>query len=52
MTAASRKEIEETFGPWLRRLQFRGQGYRDGNVFETFGIVFVPNPYTSGKGGA
>ena len=52
MTAPSRTEIESQFGPWLGRLQFHGQGYRDGNVFETFGIVFVPNPYAPGKGSA
>lgn len=49
MTAESREEIESLFGRWLSRLQFRGQGYRDGNVFETFGIAFVANPYASGK---
>ena len=52
MTAHSREEIESLFGPWLGRLQFRGQGYRDGTVFVTFGIAFVPNPYSPGKGGA
>ena len=52
MTAPSRAEIERNFGPWLGRLQFRGQGYRDGAVFETFGVVFVPNPYAPGKGSA
>ncbi|NLX97406.1 MAG: DUF3800 domain-containing protein [Rhodopirellula sp.] len=45
MTAASRPEIAQRFGPWLNRLQFRGQGYRDGNAFESFGIVYVPDPY-------
>jgi len=52
MTAASRKEIESLFGPWLSRLQFRGQGYREGEVFGTFGIAFIPNPYAPGKGSA
>ena len=45
MTAPSRPEIAQLFGPWLKRLQFHGQGYRDGNVFESFGIVYVPDPY-------
>ncbi len=45
MTAPSRSEIAQLFGPWLKRLQFHGQGYRDGNVFESFGIVYVPDPY-------
>lgn len=52
MTATSREEIQILSGPWLERLQFHGQGYRDGQVFESFGIVFVPNPYAPGRGGA
>lgn len=49
MDSTTRIEIATEFGPWLARLQFRGQGYRDGNVFESYGIVFVPNPYAAGK---
>jgi hypothetical protein len=45
MNAPSRPEIAQLFGPWLNRLQFHGQGYREGNVFESFGIVYVPDPY-------
>ena len=41
----TRPEIADEFGPWLRQLQFRGEGYRDGAVFESFGICYVPNPY-------
>lgn len=39
--------IAKEFGPVLSRLQHRGQGYRHGNVFYTYGIVFVPDPYES-----
>ncbi|MBK8977869.1 MAG: DUF3800 domain-containing protein [Planctomycetes bacterium] len=45
MDAVTRPEIAERFEPWLRRLQFRGEGYRDGGVFGVFGIVFVPDPF-------
>lgn len=45
MDAPGRPEIAERFGPWLKSLRFEGQGYRDGEVFKTFGIVFVPDPY-------
>lgn len=45
MCAPPRDEIAREFGPWLSQLQFRGQGYRDGDVFESFGIVYVPDPY-------
>ena len=48
MDAPVRPEIESEFRPWLNRLQFRGEGYRDGNVFKSFGIAFVPDPYGSG----
>lgn len=45
MDAPVRQEIADRFSGWLGRLQFRGEGYRDGNVFRTFGIVFVPDLY-------
>jgi hypothetical protein len=47
MDAATRDEIASEFGPWLNQLQFRGDGHRDGKVFHEFGIVYVPDPYTS-----
>jgi hypothetical protein len=49
MTAVTRPEIADEFGPWLYQLQFRGEGYRDGAVFESFGICYVPNPYGPGR---
>ena len=45
MNASRRDEIADQFGPWLSRLQFRGQGRRDGSTFPTYGIVYVPDPY-------
>ena len=42
--AAIRGAIQE-FADWLRVLQFHGQGYQDGNVFHTYGITYVANPY-------
>lgn len=48
MTAPTRPEIAERFGPWLNQLQYVGQGYRDGRVFESFGICCVPDPYEGG----
>ena len=45
MNAATRSEIATEFGPWLNQLQYRGQGYRDGNVYHSYGIVYVPDPY-------
>lgn len=45
MDAPVRTEIAEDFGGWLAQLQFRGEGYRDGTAFQTWGIVFVPEPY-------
>lgn len=47
MGSDTRAEIATEFGPWLNQLQFRGQGHRDGNVFDTFGITYVPDPYTA-----
>ncbi len=48
--AAVRPEIESEFRPWLDKLQFRGEGYRNGHVFKSFGVVFVPDPYNTGAG--
>lgn len=52
----ARMEIAVDFGPKLSRLQWEGEGYRDGNTFKTKGIVLVPDPYkqrprTNKKGG-
>lgn len=49
MDAPRREEIAEEFGPWLSKIQYHGQGYREGQVFESWGIVYVPNPYSPGR---
>lgn len=47
MDAECRAEIADEFGPWLRRLQYQGDGYNHmtHEVFRTFGITFVSDPY-------
>lgn len=47
LDAPVRAEIADSFGRWLHQLQFRGKAHRDGDVFDTFGIVFVPDPYSN-----
>jgi hypothetical protein len=47
MNACTRPEIRDEFGPWLGQLQFSGEGEKDGKVYRMFGIVYVPDPYTS-----
>lgn len=47
MDARTRPEIAHEFGAALSQLQFRGKGYRNGAVFESYGIVYVPDPYTA-----
>jgi hypothetical protein len=44
-----REDIRSEFLDWLLQLQFHGEGYRDGAVFETWGICFVPNPCGPGR---
>ncbi len=51
MGAPARQELADVYGPWLAQLQFRGEGYRDGAVFDSYGIVFVPDPYEARGGG-
>ncbi|MEZ6103922.1 MAG: DUF3800 domain-containing protein [Pirellulaceae bacterium] len=46
MNAAMREEISNDFGPWLGQMQFRGDAYKDGFTYPSFGIVYVPDPYT------
>jgi hypothetical protein len=41
----TRQEIATDFGPKLARLQWEGDGYRDGRVYRSWGIVYVPDPY-------
>jgi Protein of unknown function (DUF3800) len=45
MDAPGRPEIVNDYSRWLAQLQFRGEGYRDGAVYDSYGIVFVPDPY-------
>lgn len=47
MVAPTRTEIADEFGPWLERLQFHGEVYKNGDVYKCHGVVFVPDPYTS-----
>ncbi|GIW81352.1 MAG: hypothetical protein KatS3mg105_3159 [Gemmatales bacterium] len=46
MDAETRPEIANEFGPWINQLQFRGEAYRDGSVYQEYGIVYVLDPYT------
>lgn len=46
MDATVRSEIEADFGPWLHRLEFRGEGYKEGKTFKSYGVVYVPDLYT------
>lgn len=50
MNEPVRQEIAEEFGPWLNRLQFRGDAYREGELFQSYGIVYVPDPYEGRMG--
>lgn len=47
MVATERLDVKNLTGDWIARLQYHGEGYRDGNTFKTHGIVYVPDPYES-----
>lgn len=47
MTAAERLDVKNLTSEWIAKLQYHGEGYRDGQVFKTHGIVYVPDPYES-----
>lgn len=46
MNAPTRPEIANEYGTWLSQLQFSGKKWVDGQVYDEWGIVFVPDPYT------
>lgn len=48
LLAHTREEIAAEFAIKIDELQYRGQGYRDGRVFNQWGICYVPNPYGPG----
>lgn len=48
MDAPVRPEVQAEALYHLRNLQWTGQGYRDGKVYDSYGIAFVPNPYSPG----
>jgi hypothetical protein len=50
MNAPVRTEIAQEFETPIRQLQYEGDGYRNGEVFRTFGIVYVPDPYETRRG--
>lgn len=43
----TRPDLAAEFAPKLRRLQWAGEGYRNGEVFRSWGIVFVDDPYSA-----
>jgi len=47
MRATERLDVKALANHWIERLQYHGEGYRDGQTFTTHGIVYVPDPYES-----
>ena len=47
MDAATRPEIAEEFGPLLNRLQWRGDGQREDQVYPSYGVTYVPDLFTN-----
>jgi len=47
MRATERLDVKTLTLQWIEKLQYHGQGYKDGETFSTHGIVFVPDPYES-----
>lgn len=49
MDEPTRPEIAAEFGPWLKALQYKDRVEHEGRMFDSYGIVFVPNPYGEGR---
>lgn len=45
-TGPVRDDIRTEFGGQVARLQFKGEAYNEGEVYPSYGIVYVPDPYT------
>ena len=41
MNEQKRDEIGNRIGPWLTQLQYHGESHKGGQVFESWGIIFV-----------
>ncbi len=52
MDAPVRQDIAGGYGHWLSKLQFHGEGCRNGSTYDCYGIVFVPDPYEARRIGA
>lgn len=50
MNAPVRSELAREFQETIRKLQFDGDGYKDGQVYPLHGIVYVPDPYRNRRG--
>jgi len=49
MDAPVRADVQARFGLYLHDLQFKGERYKDGQVFRVYGITYVANPYGPGS---
>lgn len=47
MTSTERLDVKRLADDWISRLQYHGEGCREGTTFKTHGIVYVPDPYES-----
>ena len=47
MDAPAREEIAEEFGPLIGRLQWRGNGRRQGLMYASYGVAYVPDLFTA-----
>jgi hypothetical protein len=45
MDAPVREDIQREFGQFISDLQWKGDGYKDGDVYQCSGIIYVPDPY-------
>jgi hypothetical protein len=42
-----RTDISELINQWLLSLEYSGEIEKDGEKFKSYGIVFIPDPYSS-----
>ena len=49
MWAETRPEIAVRYGARINQLKWKGDGYKDGRVYRSYGIVCVPDLFAARK---
>lgn len=46
-TGPTRQEIKQRYGGLIHKFRYKGEAYNEGEVYPSYGIVYVPDPYST-----